>query len=78
MEINYFLPAHLRAREYEADKFGIELMRKAGYKPRGSLVALKRDSSYFTGQKNGPNATHPSILERLESNRKTIEEVKIR
>jgi len=72
------LPERLRKREYEADKFGIELMQRAGYNLRGSLVALKRGPSYFAGENTARDATHPPIEARIKANQHTIKEIERR
>src|SRR5687768_1940832 len=63
-----------RDAELEADRYGIEYMKRAGYDPRGAVslqetfvrMSGNKDSNWFQGL----FASHPPSQERLEANRR--------
>ena len=58
--------AFSRKQETEADDYGTELLRKAGYNAWGLYDAMKRfDDNGYTTERNGFNS-HPASRERLE------------
>jgi predicted Zn-dependent protease len=63
-----------RDAELEADRYGIDYMKRAGYDARGAVslqetfvrMSAKKDSSWFAGL----FASHPPSQERLDANRR--------
>jgi Zn-dependent protease with chaperone function len=78
--------SHGRHHELEADKYGIKLAAKAGYRPAGAIW-LQHKFLEMKGEKEGVKqslfmrifsksldlfSTHPPSLERLQANRVTV------
>lgn len=63
-----------RAHEYEADKWGLELMVRAQYDPRQMLQVM--DILQRTGGGNGPSflSTHPDPMDRKKDIQRLINE----
>lgn len=54
-----------RNQEYQADSYGLQFMRRAGYEPEGAVTALAKLGS---GQSRGLNryfSTHPAVPDRI-------------
>lgn len=72
-----------RNAEYEADKYGIQLMYKAGYDVRGSLALQKlfqkaghsHQTDSWVGKAMEWISTHPTSDKRLEENEKAVKEI---
>lgn len=58
-------PAHSRDCEREADKYGIELMWRAGYDCDGDARFYSEVIKTWGGDDSGPYSSHPSDKERL-------------
>jgi len=79
--INIYFLSGSRKHEYEADKYGMHLMKKSGYNPKAAVWLQK----YFLSQQsNLPKfirfiteffSTHPDSQKRLIENQKTLEEI---
>jgi len=74
--------SHSRSCEFEADKFGMHYMKKAGYNPRAAVWLQELFEYKHPSYKNHAVryiadlfATHPSATDRLEANKKTLEEL---
>jgi len=61
-----------REKELEADAFGVELLREAGYNPVG-LADFFRELIEMVGDDNGFRATHPSSSDRVQRIEELIE-----
>jgi len=79
-----FLLSGSRAHEYEADKYGMHLMQKAGYNPNAAIWLQKY---FISRQLNLPSwvrnitdlfSTHPDSNKRLKENQKTLKEIQMR
>jgi len=68
---------HSQEQEYEADKFGIKYMVKAGYNPLGMtelLQTLKNGDKSNPGRFTAMFRTHPLTTNRIEQARQTIQQ----
>ena len=71
-----------RAHEFEADRYGMLLMEKAGYDPRAAIYLQRyfedlrpqRSSSFWNDFKH-LFSTHPKPCERIQENFKTLKEI---
>lgn len=54
-----------RNQEYQADSYGLQIMRGAGYNPEGAVTALAKLGMRRTGGINRYFATHPDIPDRV-------------
>jgi predicted Zn-dependent protease len=75
------LAAFSREKELEADRIGVELLRKAGYDTAGALrmmQSLDRMGAFYANlarvrrAPSSPLATHPTTIERVEAMRKLV------
>lgn len=60
-----------KTQEYEADKFAVQLMAKAGYDPAGMCEMLKIMHQRQKNDKRGFGKTHPSADSRIRKLEKT-------
>lgn len=66
-----------RAAEQEADRVGLQMMRRAGFDPRGMLTMFRRlmnAASLNEGTGGGYAATHPLSIQRLSDLENRLEE----
>ena len=76
-----YMLAESRGAEFEADKYGIELMYKAGYDVRGSLALQKlfqeighsHQTDSWLGKAMEWISTHPTSDKRFAENEKTVQ-----
>jgi len=61
----FFITPYIQSHEYEADKIGLEIMKKAGYNPRTGISFW---SKFPKNSRISPeySSTHPSAEHRLE------------
>lgn len=55
-----------KTQEYDADKFAVELMAKAGYDPNGMCEMLQIMQQHQQNDKRGFGKTHPSAKSRIK------------
>ncbi len=74
--------SHSRSCEFEADRYGMYYMKKAGFNPRAALwlqELFERKNPSFESKTlryiRDLVATHPSSVDRLEANRKTLNDL---
>ncbi|NGX62927.1 MAG: Beta-barrel assembly-enhancing protease [Candidatus Anoxychlamydiales bacterium] len=71
-----------RSHEYEADKYGMYMMTKAGYDPEGAIKLQEFFQEKFETPKGWIAkiqefvSTHPMTAKRLEENKKTLQAIK--
>lgn len=82
LSLSIYLLANSRSNEFEADKYGMWYMKKAGYNPKAALWLQElfelhnpTPTNIFLRTYNYIFSTHPSSLRRLEENRKTLAEI---
>ena len=64
-----------RDQESEADKYGLELMYKAGFDPNASVTVMEKLSKFEKDKLlSNITSTHPSSEQRFSDLRKLIEE----
>ena len=65
-----------RENELEADKYGIDYMKRAGYDPQGAVslqeTFVRMKDSKDSGWLSGLFASHPPSQERLDANRRKV------
>ena len=82
--IKLYLLATSREQELEADRYGMYLMKKAGYKPEAAVwlqkffIARQLETPRWIVKVNEIFSSHPSCQTRLNANLKTLEEIKSR
>ena len=72
---HYFLLPKMRQYELEADRYGMEYLKRAGYNPK---VALWMNKHFLSEDRDKPTRwfeTHPSFSQRLKCNRITLKQI---
>ena len=68
-----------RDAERESDKYGIEVMQRAGYDPRAAIrlqeIFVELSNNQEPDWLSGLLASHPASQERVENNRKDVEKL---
>lgn len=81
--VKIYLLAGSRSQEYEADKYGMHLMERAGYNPKAALwlqeflITREVKRSKWMTKIYDFFSTHPNAKSRLEKNKQTLKEIEI-
>nr|NGX49936.1 Beta-barrel assembly-enhancing protease [Candidatus Anoxychlamydiales bacterium] len=76
-----YILAGSRSHEYEADKYGMYLMKDNGYNPKAALwlqeffITRELETSDWIKKVYEIFSTHPAAKNRLEKNRETLNEI---
>ena len=82
--VKLYLLATSRKQELEADRYGMYLMKKAGYNPKAAVwlqkffISRQLESPRWAVKINEILSSHPSSKARLDANLKTLNEIESR